>query len=225
MTLELHPVVRALGAHRIRMGGEAVHVVANTDQAIFAARLGVGPTVARVATHRLLKAVEPDHLIVCGIAGGLDPALRIGSVVVPETVIDLGSGTEHRPATPPGYHPAGLLATNNELIADQVHLDALTRRGVVAVDMESAAVGAVCEAEGCAWSVFRAVSDRPEDGTLDDAVLGLLRSDGSANGLAALRLVVSQPARLPLLVRFGRDSMLAAKRAAQAAVGAFGRAK
>ncbi len=47
---------------------------------------GMGPALAAEATRRALSAGSIDHVMVIGIAGGLDPALPIGSLLVPERV-------------------------------------------------------------------------------------------------------------------------------------------
>ena len=47
---------------------------------------GMGPALAREATRRALSAGSIDHVMVIGIAGGLDPALPVGALMVPERV-------------------------------------------------------------------------------------------------------------------------------------------
>ena len=44
---------------------------------------GWAPRLAREATRRALAAAPTDHVMVVGIAGGLDPALPVGSLLVP----------------------------------------------------------------------------------------------------------------------------------------------
>jgi adenosylhomocysteine nucleosidase len=89
---------------------------------------------------------------------------------------------------------------------------------VVALDMETAAIGAVCQERGCPWSVFRTISDRSSDGLVDDAVFRLARPDGSPKLPAVARLVARQPRRIPDLVRLGRDVRVATQSAAAAAI-------
>lgn len=225
MTSELQPLVRALGAQRTRTAGShgvTVHVAADQGRSIVAARLGVGPAVARNRTRTLLEAVSPDHVVVSGICGSLDPSLAIGALVVPEEVIDLESDAVHRPAAPSGFSASGILATTADLISDELQLQALVARGVTALDMETAAVAAECEARGCSWSVFRAVSDTPSQTVVLDSAFQLLKPDGSINIAAALRYMLSHPQRVPDLARFGRNSSRAARIAAHAALRSCG---
>ena len=56
--------------------------------------------------------------------------------------------------------------TSDVLIDDLDELAAMhTDRGVVALDMETAAIAHVCETRGVPWSVFRAISDRSSEGS------------------------------------------------------------
>lgn len=223
MRMELRPVVRALGARRSAERGVTVQLAWVGDVSVVAAPIGVGPTIAARNTIQLLDAQAPDFVLVSGIAGGLDPQTAIGTVLVPETVIDRGSGRRFHPEPIPGVEPAGVIATSHELITDDARLDGLRADGVVAVDMETAAVAEVCTERSVPWSAFRAVSDRPSDGLVDQAIFAMLQPDGRSSGWRAARFVVTHPRRLPHLVRLGRDSSLGARRAAQAAVAACAR--
>ncbi len=83
--------------------------------------------------------------------------------------------------------------------------------------METAAIAAVCERRGCPWSVFRAVSDRADDGSTDVAILGLADSNGNPNLAAVARFVLTRPRRIPQLVRLARGASVATRAAANAA--------
>lgn len=216
MRSELRPVVRAFGLRRaddamlyrgsLPGGGE-----------VTASLIGVGPAAAAEATTRLLDRNPDVHVVLSGVAGGIDPGVKVGTTVVPEVVLDLATGEERRPSALGGVDQAGMVATTADFITADHDLAALRSRGVMAVDMESAAVGGVCEQRGVSWTIFRCVSDRPHDGMVDDAVFGILRPDGSADVAAALRLVLAHPRRIPDLVRLGRDVGRAAGRAARSA--------
>jgi hypothetical protein len=92
---------------------------------------------------------------------------------------------------------------------------------VLAIDMETAAVAAVCERRGRPWSVFRALSDRAGDPLVGADVLALAGEDGEPDLAAVFRFLLRRPWRLPLLVRLGRDSSRATRAAAAAAVRAL----
>jgi nucleoside phosphorylase len=224
MPSELRPLVSPLGLRRAPgAGGPRPYAGALGRLEIAAATAGVGIRAAASAAERILDATRPDHLVVVGIAGGIGAGVRIGDLVVPERVIDLASGAEHRPAPLGGAAPRGVLATSDRLIVDPREIAELERRGAVAIDMETAAVAAVCERRGCPWSVFRAVSDLAGDGSADGAVLGLLRPDGRPDLGALARLLATRPWRIPGLVRLARGADLASRTAAGAAVAAIAR--
>ena len=92
---------------------------------------------------------------------------------------------------------------------------------MVAIDMETAAIASVCEQRGTPWSVFRAISDRADDGTTDAAILALADSDGNPNLAAVARFVLTRPQRIPQLVRLARGVQAATRAAASAAVAAL----
>ena len=220
MRMELRPVARALRSERVVVGNEHLHRATVGRADVGAAVIGVGPAAAARATARLLDAWPADLVLVSGIAGGLDPTLGIGTVIVPDTVVDRSTGKRFHPTALSNVTASGTIATSDELILDDERLAQMRSDGVIAVDMETAAVAEVCSARGCAWSAFRAISDRPSDGLVDDTVFAMLKPDGQADAGAAARFVVTHPWRIPRLVRLGRDSTLAARRAADAAVAA-----
>lgn len=220
MRSELRPLVRMTGGRPDRIGGSDVHVGRAGRATVTMAMIGVGPAAARRSTERLLDAAGFDHVIVSGIAGGVGHDAPVGGLVTPAEVEDLATGRRFSP-TSLGYHPpAGVLSTTAELIVDEEAVAALVDRGVVALDMETAAVAEVCEQRGRAWSVFRVVSDRPDEGLLDQGVFELLEVDGTINVGRALRYLLTKPARLRPMVRLGRDAAAAARKAARAAVSA-----
>ncbi len=218
MASELRPLVRLLGARRDPEAPGPLYRPKRGERPVAAAQLGVGPVQARRNAEAFTEALVPELTVVVGIAGGLAPQLAVGDAVIPATVLDLDHGREYVPQYLPRHDREGILATSAEFIVDEERLDPLRRRGVVAMDMETAAVAEVCEARGLRWSVVRVISDRPEDGLLDPGVVALLRPDGSVDAAAALRYLLTHPRRLPRLARWGRDAKLAARRAAEQAV-------
>src|SRR5258708_34230816 len=68
---------------------------------------GMGPALAREATRRALSTGPVDHVMVVGIAGGLDPALTVGSLQGPARVPLYPDGPEDRPHPPPAGTPEG----------------------------------------------------------------------------------------------------------------------
>jgi adenosylhomocysteine nucleosidase len=213
MRPELGPLVKA--AHLQGSGGEPeVHRGMVGSVSVVAMLTGIGLANAERVTRQVIELGRPDHVVVVGIAGGLDRTRPIGSVVVPESVLDLDGGRTFA-ATPLGQVPlAGRLATSDGLIDDPVRLGQLRDDGLAVIDMETSAIAAVCQEVGLPWTAFRGISDHTTDDGVDQAVLGLSRPDGSPDLAAVARLVASHPGRVPSLVRLGRGM----QRAVDAAV-------
>ncbi|MGD0880580.1 MAG: hypothetical protein ABSB09_03285 [Acidimicrobiales bacterium] len=197
-----------------RIGGSRVSVV----------RLGMGMHSARAVTSGLVDRSasehQPvDHVMVVGICGGFDPDVDVGTLVIPEVVVDLASGATFRQA-PIGSEPrSGKLATTDGPLFDAGTSRRLCADGFLGVDMETSAVADVCEDRGVPWSVYRCISDRWVDGLLDQRIVDLTAADGSSDLAALGRLLASDPELAARLERLGRDATLAARRAAEAALG------
>jgi nucleoside phosphorylase len=214
MPIELRPFVRAAGLQP--SGDDYVGTLAGHD--IIAAKMGVGMTGATHTTERLLQSGDVDRVVVIGICGGLDESIPIGSVLSPEVLVDGATGAEYRA---PAWDPIelrGKLVTFDDFELELKMIPQLADEGASAVDMETAAVAAVCEQRGCPYAVFRAISDYATDGTVDAAIGAMARPDGSSDTGAALRYMVRRPWKIPGLVRLGRGSQAAAKAAAEAAI-------
>src|SRR5579872_6235466 len=178
---------------------------------------GMGPVVAREATQRALSAGRFDHVMVIGIAGGLDPKLPVGSLMVPSRVQLYPDGPEyHSHPIPPRAAEGGLMTTDGLFDDDQVWRPIL-ERGFGAVDMEAAGVAEACEDQGVAWSVYRGISDRPDEHIVDQAVFSLSKPDGSADPVALAKYLARDPRRAKALAHLNRCMQEAAKLAADAA--------
>jgi nucleoside phosphorylase len=221
MSLELRPLVKRLGARSSTVEGTVVFTARQGGVDVVVSQIGVGPSAARASTERLLDRFQVDHVVVSGIAGGIDAGSVIGGVVVPDTVVDVSSGRTYRTTQLGALQQSGTVGTVDEFITDPVRLAGLVDDGVVALEMESSGVGEVCEARGVPWSVVRVISDRPDAGLADGTVMDALRPDGSTNVLAALKAMAVRPSRIPGFVQLGRDASMAARKAAATTLAAL----
>ena len=222
MRQELAPLVRRLSLRRAETDGQ-VHIGMAGRVEVVAKLIGIGTEAAARATEKLLAATKVDHVMVVGIAGGVDSEQPIGALIAPELVVDGASGREHRPVQLCDVPAHGRLVTSDRLVTSLEEATALKQSGVVGLDMETAAVAEVCERRGCPWSVFRAISDRVTDGTTDPAVLALAGPDGSGDLGAVARYLLARPWRIVRLARLGLGTLRAANAAADAAIRACGR--
>jgi adenosylhomocysteine nucleosidase len=213
MKVELQPIVKRL---KLRPDGTGDHTGRRGADEIVATMIGIGPKLAAEATERVLQG-SPDHVVVVGIAGAVDAGLRIGDVVFPEVVVADWSGAELHPSAPPAER-RGLLLTSAELKTGPDVLARHLARGVTAVDMETAAVGEVCDRAGVPWSVVRSISDRLQDDLIDPGILELMKPDGSTDALASAKFLATHPQLIPRLAKLARDSRTATDAAAAAAI-------
>jgi adenosylhomocysteine nucleosidase len=178
---------------------------------------GMGPALAAEATRRALSSGSLDHVMVIGIAGGLDPGLPVGSLLVPERVQLYPDGPVfHSHPVPPRQASGGLMTTDGLFDNDDIWRPIL-ERGFGAVDMEAAGVAETCEAAGVAWSVYRGISDRPDEHIVDQAVFSLSKPDGSADPAAVAKYLARDPRRAKALAHLNKCMQLAARTAADAA--------
>jgi adenosylhomocysteine nucleosidase len=223
MSLERRPLVKRSRARKSTIGGRTVYTAQRGEMEVVIAQLGVGPAVAHRTTEWALACLAVDHVIVCGIAGGLHPDLGVGAAVVPDSVLDVAGGRVHR-AWPLGpLEMRGMVATTERLLVDEAELAPLRAEGVVALEMESAGVAQACEASALPWSTIRVIGDRPDQHLTDDSLLTLLRPDGTTRLAASLRLTAARPGRVVPMMRLGRDSSMAASAAARIALDALER--
>lgn len=167
---------------------------------------------------RRLLAGGADRLLSFGLAGGLDPALRSGAVVVAENVIGPGGERwqtdrlwrEAVLAVPgSGQRVVGDVAGSDRpvvSVAERAELFARVR--ACAVDMESHAVARVAAENGAAFSVLRVIAD-PAGRTLPRAALVGLRADGRTRPLAVLGRLALRPWELPAVLALAFDVMTA----------------
>ena len=194
-------------------------VVGLEAEAVLARRLGPGGRVgiggatapgARKAADALV-AGGATHLLSFGLAGGLDPALRPGAVLVPDRVMVGNRSLCCDPALRArlGDGSACSLLHSDALVAEAEEKRRLFAvAGCASVDMESGAVAEAAAAAGLPFAVLRAVCD-PAERTLPPAARLPLRPDGRVRAGALAGSILREPAQLPLLVALGRDAGLA----------------
>lgn len=220
MPLEMEAVVTAFGLHAAGEGADTPWTGRVGESDVTAIHIGMGPPATRLATAALFDPghLPVDHVMIVGICGGLHPDLEVGTLINPEAVVDHSSGVSytHRP---PGHAPQqGKVATMESVTLDHELSRRLLADGFLGVDMESSAVAEVCEAHSCGWSVYRCIGDRYFDGLLDERVAAMASPDGSPDIEAVTKLLAEEPELLPKLEQLSKDSALAARLAAEAAL-------
>ena len=176
------------------------------------ARAGGGTPAGAEAAARQLIAQGATALVSFGLAGGLDPALRPGALIVPAEIVENGSVFPAHPALAARF---GGLTPHRLLAGDVVVPDAAAKRAartldVHAVDLESGAVARVAMEHGLPFAVVRAVCD-PAERDLPPAATVALDQKGAIGLMRVLGSLLRHPGQLSALMALGRDMARARK--------------
>jgi adenosylhomocysteine nucleosidase len=176
--------------------------------------IGGGTTAGAARMARRLIDAGATGIVSFGLAGGLDPALPAGALIVAKAVAVNGTiwPTDPRLNARLGGTTGHLCLGLDRVVASADEKRHLSREtGASLVDMESGAIATVAAEAGVPFAVLRAVCDRA-DRTLPPAALVALDTAGR---LAVARLamsVLSSPVQLVALFGLARDAA-AARRA------------
>ncbi len=157
----------------------------------------------------------PRAVLSFGIAGGLEPGLAPGTVLIARGIHDGDSRIEtasawvvRLAAALPGARIVDLAGVDSAVVAAR-HKSALHRRtGAAAVDMESHVAARLAALHRLPFAALRVVAD-PAERTLPPAALVGMRPDGTTDIVAVLRSLGRAPRQLPGLVRTGLDAQAA----------------
>jgi hopanoid-associated phosphorylase len=180
---------------------------------------GIGGGAAEVAAERLISH-GATRLLCWGTAGGLDPLLDSGALIVPGRIADASNGIRVDPV----WHrslverlsaqlpvsTAPLFATDRPLATRQEKFAAFVRYGAAAVDMESGAVGGVAARHARPFAVVRAIVD-PAMLTLPPAALTSIDAHGRTSLWRVTKSLIARPSDLLPLIDLGRRFALALK--------------
>ncbi len=192
----------------------------NREARIACARGRVAIGVAGIAAA---MATRPTGLISFGLCGALDPALRVGDLLVADGVVSgdrrwsadpLWAATL-RAALPDARR--GDMAAGNRIVGSAAAKTALRRSyGAVGADMESHAVAREAEAAGLPFAVLRAVSDSARRVLPLSAQAGF-KVDGDPDVAAVIAALIARPWELPALMRTALEAATGFKALARAA--------
>ncbi|MCL5283406.1 MAG: hypothetical protein M1330_01635 [Armatimonadetes bacterium] len=182
---------------------------------------GVGSLRAAEVFDTIVAGFKPDLLLIAGLAGALDPAVKIGTVVLPNAVMDAEQQSAPIPLNsfldsemiPCLYGVRlvrGHLLTVNQIVTSPTEkADLFRRTGAVAIDMESASLANRAHSAGIPCAIIRAISDGSAE-TLPSDLLSCTDEFGRPKGWLLARWILTHPAGMPELLRLNRNSRLAA---------------
>ncbi len=184
-------------------------------------RIARGPGVAVLAGggdgRRLTVLIEDQirtgirAVISFGIAGGLQPGMKPGTVLIASAVHDGGTRLTADPAwvadlvrALPAAQVAEIVGVDEAVCDVSSKAELHARTGAQAVDMESHIVGRLATRHGLPFAVVRVVSD-PAERILPPAALAGMAPDGSTDIGAVLLSLFRKPWQLPGLIRTALD--------------------
>lgn len=219
--MEAQPLKHKLSLQKTSLGGGVAYEGTLDGRPVVTIVTGMGTKLATEGTTRLLDAVPVGRVVVVGITGAVENQTPIGTLILPEVVVNSATGSQHRPAPLGSGTPKGKMWTTDVLITDPDEIAGLRAQGVVSLDMETAAIAEVCEERGVPWSVFRVISDRATDGSVDQEVFALSNQDGTPRPGAVAKYFLTHPGRVPTMMKMAKGAKLATHAAADAAISAL----
>lgn len=176
---------------------------------------GMGLENARRVTEVVLS--EPHTIcIAAGFAGALKPEYKVGDIVAPEAVQQLGnpktiqcSRRLHVAAFFNKAYRIKMLLTADHAIATADEKKKLSPFAD-AVDMESYAVLSAGAAHGVPAAAIRVISDRFDE-DIPVEIDMTVDKNGRVSAGGVVRYVARHPLQLPALIRLGRKSCTAAE--------------
>jgi adenosylhomocysteine nucleosidase len=171
---------RALGPSMPRGGDPPLSELAVLGEGSLLALSGIGRAAAATAAQALLDA-GASALMTFGMAGGLDPALEPGSVVIPCELISAGGAryatcrvwreqVAAAVSTVCAVTVGNLLTSSRAIETPADKAAAFRSTGAAAVDMESAAVAEIAAKQNLPFIAVRVIVDTAAD-TLPRAVV------------------------------------------------------
>lgn len=203
-------------------GGRPVLIVTGLAQE---ARIAAGPGAFVICSssspqqlRSILSTFDPSSvrgIISFGVAGGLDPFLKSGDVVVATEVVAAETRWQAESALTEDLIAAarlgrrrvahGVLAGAEEVVMGQVGKAALRlATGAAAVDMESHIAAAYASAHGLSFAAMRVISD-PASRGLPTLAMDALKHNGKIDAWKVLRGVARNPTAIPSLMSTARD--------------------
>jgi adenosylhomocysteine nucleosidase len=176
--------------------------------------IGGGSTEGAARETRRLIEAGAGGIVSFGLAGGLDPALPAGTLIVADAVVSSGrtwradARLNRRLGGATGHLCLGL----DHVAASTDEKRRLWRgTGAALTDMESGAVAEIASEAGVPFAVLRAICD-PADRSLPAAALTALGSTGQIDFARLAWSLLAGPGQIWPMVALAKDAM-AARRA------------
>ena len=170
MKREVAPLIRKWNVRPIEHDGRRYQLFENEEASLICA--GMGPEAARRGTEAIVREVRASYILSVGFVGALDPALRVGEVFEPRTVINAADGA--RTDTGCGH---GTLVSFSRVAGREQKKKLREAYSAAAVDMEAGVVAQGAQLRGISFGALKVVSD--EAGFVMPPVEDFISADGS----------------------------------------------
>jgi hypothetical protein len=161
-------------------------------------------------------ACAPQFVLTCGFAGGLNPELKLGDVVfeLSDSEIRNPQSAIRNRLLAAGAKPAKFFCADRIAITVAEKKKLRDETGADAVEMESAAIHAVCAKRGIPCATVRVISDTAnEDLPLDFNQLS--KPDKSLDYDKLLWAIAKSPGKAGALMKLQKQTRFAAERLAE----------
>lgn len=189
------------------------------DIRIVLVEAGTGPERARRATQALIDAHTPKWILSAGFSGALHPDLKLGDVVVANSIVDaagdeLQVDAKMTPDPERGWHVGRIVMTDQivRTVAEKQILYEKTK--ALAVDLESLAVAQVCQQTKTRFLAVRTISDDLSH-DLPPEVMSVFGGTGSLRAGAIAGALWKRPGSVKDMWRLREQATLASQRLAQ----------
>lgn len=167
---------------------------------------GMGRKNAADSLREAVATVQPERVLTCGFAGGLNPALALGKVLFDEDY-DAAVGSA---LTGLGAISARFYCARRVAITSEEKRALWESTGADAVEMESSVIRTLCREWKIPSATVRVISDTSTDDLPLDFNALMTSDDRIDYGKLALT-VLSSPRRISQLMAFQRQTMTAAR--------------
>jgi len=191
---------------------------------IVLARTGMGKNCALSAFVEILKTVRPSLVLSIGYAGGLGFKLKIGDLVIADSIIELSSNNSYVNKHAVSQQQLvllekldlpknilihrGALITVNQVICDSVVKKELgSRYNALAVDMETSALITHATKKKIPFISIRSISDTVEQSLVD--MSSFISDDGEVSKIKAGWYIARHPNMVKKFISFRDQSQKA----------------
>jgi adenosylhomocysteine nucleosidase len=187
---------------------------AATAQAVSILLTGIGRQNAEKSLREFLATISPKLVLTCGFAGGLNPELKLGEVVFELAWPAANDQKLIANLAAAGAKPVKFFCADRIAITVAEKKKLRDETGADAVEMESAAIHAVCRERGIPCATIRVISDTAgEDLPLD--FNSLSKPDKNLDYGKLFLAFAKSPGKISALMQLQKKTKFAAEKLAE----------